>query len=108
MPVVEPTNSASTTPISAKLMALGKAANVHAAAVGILTRHRIWRGDPPKVRQNSSSSRSTLRPPLYVLKNTRKNTTNQDVTPLDIMPSPQNMVIRGTQANLGMELKATI
>ena len=64
MPVVDPTNSASTTPISAKLMAFGKAANVQAAAVGMRTRHRIWRGDPPSVRQKSTSSRSTLRPPL--------------------------------------------
>ncbi|CFV97333.1 Uncharacterised protein [Bordetella pertussis] len=64
MPVVEPTNSASTTPMSAKLMALGSAAKVQAAAVGMRTRHRIWRGEPPRVRQKSTSSRSTLRPPL--------------------------------------------
>ncbi|CFP58917.1 Uncharacterised protein [Bordetella pertussis] len=42
------------------------------------------------------------------MKNTRKNTTNHEVTTLEAMPSSKNIVISGTKAMRGIELKATM
>ena len=108
MPVVVPTNSAITTPTSEKEMALGKAAKVQASALGTLTLHRICRGEAPSVWQNWRMCFSTDREPLKVLKKMRKNTTNQTVTTFARRPRPNIMVMSGTMAMRGSELKQTM
>jgi hypothetical protein len=105
MPTVDPTNSARTTPISENATALGNAAKVQERAFGTRTFQVICEGVAPRVLQKSMMCFSMLQLPLNVLKNTRKKTMNHAVTTLDASPSPKIIVISGTMAIRGRELK---
>ena len=83
-------------------------ANVHASAEGTMTVRMTWRSDAPRKRAEWMRSASTARAPWNVLKNTMKKTMVQASTILASTPKPKIMVISGTSAMRGRELKATM
>ena len=83
-------------------------AKVHASAEGTITLVMICRSEAPRKRAEWMRSASTLRAPWKVLKNTMKNTMLQASTILASRPKPKIMVISGTSAMRGSELKATM
>src|SRR5215470_9101059 len=92
----------------AKLTAIGSDAKVQASAFGTRTVHVSWRSDAPRVRQKLRVSASIDSAPLYVLKNTAKNTMNHAITTFDVTPRPKNIVMSGTIAIRGRLLTATM
>ena len=99
-------NSPTTTPISAKEMDGVSDAKVQASAEGITTVRMICPSLAPRKRAEWIRSPSTLRAPWKVLKNTMKKTMLQASTTFARSPKPKIMVMSGTSAMRGRELKA--
>src|SRR5215475_10230368 len=101
-------NSPTTTPMRAKEMDGVSDAKVQASVEGTMTVRRIWPSLAPRNRALEMRSASTLRAPWKVLKKTMKNTMLHASTILARSPKPNTMVMRGTSAMRGNELKATM
>ncbi|MBF8287100.1 MAG: hypothetical protein HW381_208 [Candidatus Rokubacteria bacterium] len=101
-------NSPTTTPISAKEMDGVSDAKVQASVEGTITVRMICPSPAPRNRALWMRSASTLRAPWNVLKNTMKKTMLQASTILASRPKPKIMVMSGTRAMRGSELKATM
>src|SRR5688572_33415575 len=101
-------NSPTTTPMRAKEMEGVSDAKVHARVDGTMTDHMTCRSVAPRKRAELMRSASTLRAPWKVLKKTMKNTMLHASTILASSPKPKIMVISGTRAMRGSELKATM
>ena len=73
-----------------------------------MTVRMICRSVPPRKRAEWMRSASTERAPWNVLKKTMKNTIVHARTTLASRPTPKIIVMSGTRAIRGSELKATI
>src|SRR4029453_97082 len=101
-------NSPTTTPMRAKEIEGGREAKVQARVEGTMTDHMTCRSFAPRKRAEWMRSASTLRAPWKGLKKTMKNTMLHASTTLASSPKPKIMVMRGTSAMRGSELKATM
>src|ERR1700737_576911 len=101
-------NSPTTTPMRANEMEGVSDAKVQASAEGTITLVMIWRSEAPRKRAEWMRSASTLRAPWKGLKKTMKNTMLQASTILASRPKQKMMLMSGTRARGGGELKARL
>ena len=96
------------TPIRANETAGVREAKTQAIVEGMTTVRVICHSLAPNRRAALTKPSSMERAPSKVLKNTRKTTTIQDVTTLDMSPRPNIRMMSGTSAIRGSEFNATM
>ena len=102
-------NSPTTTPIRAKEIDGVSEAKVQASAEGTMTVRMICRSErAEEARGVDEVGDRPLRAPWKVLKKTMKNTIVHASTTLARRPKPKIIVMSGTSAMRGSELKATM
>jgi hypothetical protein len=101
-PLVAPTNSPITAPITLEVIAIFNAAKIYGSAMGKRTLNNTWSFEAEIEFIKSSRHGSTDLKPTIVLIKSGKNVIKIMIATFDHIPNPNHMVKRGAMAMMGI------